>query len=215
MKIKKRHLLLLVAMVFALGAVGGSWAYYTSANKADNRLVTLESGVVLKEIFNPADQWVAGEAKQKEVAFGNVGQADQVVRFKVVEKWFNNNGTPNNLADDTVWVPKGTYTPQPVIIDYTSEIFGPNQTWVKGADGWYYYKKVLAVGATTPLVIKSVSFSKDISNAGPGAVDDFSNKRYSLTVEMETVNVSTLETSAAWGMNFTLSGGTLNWSAAP
>lgn len=213
-KVKKRYLLLPVVFALALGVIGGTWASYHSSLDVQNRLATQESGVTLKEVFNPSDQWVPGEDKQKEIYFGNVGEADQVIRFKITEAWYDNKGTPDNLADDVLWNYTGTYDPLPAVVNYTSEIKGPNAAWVKKGD-YYYYTKVLTAGSDTPLVIDSVSFSNAISNAGPGAPDDFSNKRYSLSVQMETLDVNTTETIAGWGMSFTQNGSSLTWSAAP
>jgi alternate signal-mediated exported protein len=212
---KRGRIVLLLIFALAVGAVGGTWAsYYHTSKNVQNRLTTRESGVTLKEVFNPADQWVPGEDKQKEVSFGNIGQSDQVIRFKTTEIWYDNNGTPGSLNDDVPWAYTGTYDPQPAVIHYTSEVTGLNAAWVKIGD-YYYYKKILAAETDTPLVIDSVSFSSAISNAGPGAPDDFSNKRYSLSVQMESLDVNTIETAAGWNMTFSQSGNALTWSTVP
>lgn len=211
---KKRYHILLALLCLELGAVGGTWAYYHSGSDVVNRLTTLESGVTLKEIFNPADQWVAGESKQKEVSFGNTGDASQVIRFKVTEAWYDNKGSPGDLTDDTPWTYKGTYSPAPAVVHYTGEVAGSSPSWVK-ADGYYYYTKVLGKGETTPPVIDKVAFSSAISNGGPGAADDFSGKRYSLTVQLESLDVNPKETMAGWKMTFTRNGDRLTWSKAP
>ena len=199
---KKRHFLLLLVFVLALGMVGGALAYYQSTLHVQNRLTTKESGVTMKEIFNPADQWVPGETKQKEVSFGNVGLVDQVIRFRVIEKWSTNSGT--------AWTYQGSYSPPPVTIHYTAAVAAD---WSE-IDGWYYYKKPLKPGGEEPRVIDQLSFSKALANGGYSSVDDFSDKRYSLTVEMEALDVNSAETQAAWQMTFTQSGNTLTWRSA-
>ena len=217
-KRKKKILPLLVLSVSVIGTIlGGTYAYYASVSDVQNQMITKGSEVFLRELFNKDDYWVPGETKEKAVSFGNQSDLDQVIRFKVTEKWYDNKGTPANLSDDTVWTPVGTYSPPPVVINWTSEVTGG--TWVKIGD-WYYYTKVFASGSKssptlTPDVISSVTFSPSISNAGPGAVDDFSDKRYSLLVEMETLDVNTDMTKEAWHMTFLESGSNLTWSVSP
>lgn len=208
---KKRNILIVLLFALAIAVVGGVLASYNSIASVQNRLNTKDSSVTLNEIFNPSDQWVPGETKQKEVSFGNVGESDQVVRFKVSEIWYDNKGTSDDLTDDSEWTYSGSYDPLPAVINYTSEITGTNASWVRIGD-YYYYNKILAPGESTPIVIESVTFSNLISNSGPGAVDDFSDKRYSLTVQLETMNVNTTETIAGWNMTFTSNGDTLTWS---
>lgn len=212
-RIKKRYCVLLLFLCLGLGVIGNTWTYYHSSIDAANKMVTLKSGVTLKELFNPADQWVPGEGKKKSVSFGNAGEADQVIRFKVTEAWYDNKGSPENLADDVPWTYKGTYSPAPAVIHYTGEVLGNSPTWVKYGD-YYYYTKVLGRGKTTPLVIDGVAFSSAISNAGPGAPDDFSGKRYSLSVKMESLNVNPAETSGGWKMTFIRNGDRLIWRQA-
>lgn len=213
---KKRNKIvfsLLLVLVIILSAIGGTTAfkYYAENSDVINRMETKGSSSALKEIFNPSDLWVPGETKQKEVSFANTGEQDQVLRFKAYEAWFDNKGTPNDITDDALWSWTGDYSPAPATINWTSEITGPSATWVK-IGNYYYYNKVLSVGATTPRVTNSVTFSNKISNDCPGAENDFSNKRYSLTFEMETLSVNTVETTAAWGVTFTKSGNNLVWS---
>lgn len=227
MKNKKRVWFTAVGLaLLMLVVVGGSLAFYTSSGDADNRLVTKSDNVFLSEIFNPADKWVPGETKQKEVWFGNTGETDQILRVKAIDAddilWYDNKGTPNNLNDDTLWTYTGTYSPAPAVINWTrssgTSTEGPDPTyWVRIGD-WYYYKKVLPMqqGNTpglTPCIISSVSFSNAISNAGPGHADDFSDKRISLTVEAETMDVHSTVTAAEWGVSFTQSGSDIIWTA--
>ena len=210
-------LLLFLAAGVAVPTIAGTYSYYTSSSDAQNRIITKGSGVYLQEVFNPDDLWLPGETKKKEVHFGNHSELDQVIRFKVTEAWYDNNGTPDDLSDDillpaTWWA--GSYSPAPAVINWTTEITGGVE-WVK-IENWYYYTKILTkAGGGNPVtlpVINSVTFSNVISNAGPGALDDFSDKRYSLTIQMESLDVSTIMTTEAWGVAFSESGGRLTWT---
>lgn len=223
MQDKKRKRKVPPALLILLGAllvIGGVWAYYRNREDLQNRLLTKGSEVFLKELFSPNDLWVPGETKEKAVVFGNRGELDQVIRFKVTAAWYDNRGTPGDLTDDVPWQYTGTYNPEPAVIKWTGGGNAPpGADWVKLGD-WYYYRRVLPKGnfltpSVTPQVMDSVTFSSGISNAGPGAADDFTNKRYALTLQMESVDVSSDMTKAAWQAVFVQSGSGLTWSASP
>ncbi len=220
MKIRKRITVLVLSMlILSVFKIAGSVAYHNTAVALQNQLAVKGSGVMLNEVFNPRDRWLPGETKEKEVNFGNCGNFDQVLRFKVTESWFHNNGTPDNLSDDTPFTWTGSYAPAPAVINWTSEISGPGANWVQ-IGGWYYYTHIFEkqsgpAPTLTANVIESVSFSNAISNSDPGFPDSFADKRYSLVVQMETLDVDSALTKAEWGMQFTQSGNDLSWSVYP
>ena len=208
-------LIVLVITVLLLGAAGSTYAYYTSTENINNGLITQGSEVYLAERFSPNDRWLPGETKDKEVHFGNQYNLDQVIRFKVTTEWFDDSGTPLDPSDDTPWIYTGSYTPSPATLNWTTEITGPGATWTQ-IGGYYYYNKVLEKGSlasptTTPPVLASVTFSPALSN-DTGHAEDFSNKVCRITVHMESLDVDTTVTNAAWGVNFTGSGAALSWS---
>ena len=65
----------------------------------------------------------------------------------------------------------------------------------------------------TANVIKSVTFDASLTNGGYDGKADYSGKRYTLTVTVESLSANTTETVAGWHMTFTDSGGTLTWHA--
>lgn len=192
---RKKYFLFLLAAVLVLGAVGGTLSYYKNSAGVTNRISTKESGVTLREVFNPADHWLPGETKEKQVSFSNSGDVPQVIRFQYTGKWSDSSGTP--LPGLTV---------QPTVN------LANTGNWEE-IDGWYYYKKVLQPNDVTANVIKSVTFDKSLTNGGYDGKADYSGKRYTLTVTVESLSANTTETVAGWHMTFTDSGGTLTWSA--
>lgn len=199
----------LVLAVLMMGLVGTTHAFYTSSHQLDNMLITKGSEVFLSEYFSPEDKWMAGETKHKEVWFGNKSELDQVIRFKATTEWFDENGDP--------WAYTGTYSPEAVVLNWTSEITGGTPAWTKIGD-YYYYNQVLAKqsGATptkTPVVLSSVTFSPALGNNAAFG-DDFSNKVCTVTIEMEALEVNKEHTKDAWSMTFTQSGSALTWSTA-
>ena len=215
---KLNALLLALLALMTLGLVGTTYAFYTSSAGVENMLITKGSEVFLQEYFSPDDLWVAGETKTKEVWFGNQSELDQVIRFKVKEEWFDNNGTPGDLTDDTPWTWSGTYSPSPAVLNWTSEITGGTPTWTKIGD-YYYYNKVLekqsgSSPTETLPVLSSVTFSSALAN-NPSFGDDFSDKACRITIEMEALDVNTAFTQDAWKTTFSQSGTTLTWTATP
>lgn len=192
---RKKYFLFLLAAVLVLGAVGGTLGYYKNNAGVTNRISTKESGVTLREVFNPADHWLPGETKEKKVSFSNSGDVPQVIRFQYTGKWSDSSGTP---------LPEPAVPPTVNLAD--------TGNWEE-IDGWYYYKKVLQPNDVTANVIKSVTFDKSLTNGGYDGKADYSDKRYTLTVTVESLSANTTETVAGWHMTFTDSGGTLTWSA--
>lgn len=193
---RKKYFLFLLAAVLVLGAVGGTLGYYKNSAGVTNRISTKESGVTLREVFNPADHWLPGETKEKKVSFSNSGDVPQVIRFQYTGKWSDSSGTP---------LPEPAVPPTVKLAD--------TDNWTKIGD-WYYYKKVLQPAAVTANVIESVTFDKSLTNSGYDGKADYSGKRYALTVTMESLSANTTETVAGWNMTFTDSGGTLTWQRA-
>jgi len=192
----------LVCAITIATAIGTTLAFYSGGGNLKNDLGTKESSVYLEEEFSPNDKWLPGETKEKEVKFGNDGEKDQVIRFKVELQWLNkSNGT---------WTPAAS---NPVKINYAASLTANWDNSFLGSDGWYYYKKVLPAGGSTPVVMESVTFSPELANAiNDEYLDDFTSTTYRITVYMEGVDVNTDVTKAAWTKNFTESGGNLTWS---
>lgn len=200
---KKRHFLLLLVIVLLLSAVSSTWGYHKTASPVVNRISTKKSGVTMREVFNPADKWLPGETKEKQVSFSNSGELPQVIRFKCESTW--SESTLNGITD----APVLNLSLQPTIQ------FSDRENWLQVGE-WYYYKKTLQPGETTPDAISAVKFGSELTNGGyDDGKEDYSNKRYTLTVIMEALDVNQIETEADWGMTFTAADdGALTWSAS-
>lgn len=199
---KKRHFLLLLVIVLLLSAVSSTWGYHKTASPVVNRISTKKSGVTMREVFNPADKWLPGETKEKQVSFSNSGELPQVIRFKCESAWSERSEVVG--ADATVL----TLTQKPTIQ------FSDTKNWQQVGE-WYYYKKALQPGAVTENAISAVKFGSELTNGGYDGKQDYSNKRYTLTVIMEALDVNQIETEAGWGMTFTAAAdGVLTWSAS-
>lgn len=190
---KLKRCAITVGVILALTTAVFATIHYMQTKTLENAMATKSSGVYLEEIFNPLDQWVPGETKQKEVWFGNHEQTDQVIRFTVTETWTDSQG---NTFDDTD--------------------NGANINWTLGSDwtkigDYYYYNQILLPEAVTPDVMTGVTFSSAINNGGYGNTTDYSDKTYTLTVTMEALPVNADLVLETWSVTMTQDGTGLSW----
>lgn len=172
---KSKNILLLFALAL-LALIGATIAYYTSQQTFDNELSVKEPGVAVIEKFNPADHWVPGEEKIKEVWFTNTGQMDMLLRFHVETKWADGK-KPNGATDADAAA---------CIQLNQKDSFAANfVSFTENSRTYYYYKKVLKPGESTTRVLDSVTFSSNISNDTHGM--DYSDSQVNIAIIGETI----------------------------
>ena len=221
---RRMNLIMLALLVLLAGIVGATYSFYTSDIAIKNNLITKGSEVLLMELFNPAEKWVAGETKEKRVSFGNQLDLDQLIRFTYEVKWYKNNGAGVN---DVEW-PSSTWVDandayrdsQAITLNWDSN-FSAEWTAIPGEAGappTYYYNKVLkAMSNSTPTMtdhptLISVTFSDKIANNAYFSGDDFSDKRVVITIKMEAIDVTQAAVEETWNMGFTRTGDNLAWT---
>lgn len=133
---KKKTVLLALCLVLILATVGGTVAYLVvKTNSQENTFepTTVDSAPV---------RTAAGG-----VAVQNTGATTAYVRAAIVFDWvvLDENGNPTSTHY--------SYEPQ-INVDYTIA-YGNANGWVKGSDGYWYYTRPVAAGATTPELILS------------------------------------------------------------
>ena len=122
----KRSLAALIALVLIICvAVGGTIAYIvTQTDKVENKFTPADVQIAIKEEFDGADK--------SSITVQNVQDDKNVpcyIRVKLVSNMQDKDGN--------------------VIGSAAINAFEPNDNWFKGADGCYYYKDVVNVGAST------------------------------------------------------------------
>lgn len=141
MKKKILSIALVVAMVAVIAA--GSLAYFTDKDSADNVFTVGNVNITLTEPNwdstgkEDAPEVYAGEPLAKDPTVTNDGNNPCFVRIKVENlDQFGNKGAI-------------TYR-----TDYVADKLGDN--WAKGTDGYFYYTKVLEVGAHTDALFDQI-----------------------------------------------------------
>lgn len=195
-KIKKFLLILGMLVLFAFGS---TYAYFQTSESIDNNFRSTEAKVYLNEKFNPNDEWVPGEEKQKEVRFGNDGNIASVLRVRFTSVLKLEDGTEEPEAAKNFQL---NFAP-----DFQEE-------WVKQGE-WYYYKKVLLPEQMTEITLKSVTISDNIGNDEHGITKDYSQATYDVKIEGELLQASLALESAVfmkWGMTPNVTEDTVTWN---
>lgn len=194
----KRLMITLLGVLIPL-VIGSTFAYFVKTVKMDNEFKSSEAKVYLNEKFDPNDEWVPGEEKQKEVRFGNEGKMDAVLRVRFTPVLKRSDGTEDvEAAKDCT-------------LNFADE-FAKN--WTRSGD-WYYYNKVLSRGRITDITLKSVTISDQIGNDEHGIQKDYSNATYEVKIEGELLQASLASEAATqlkWDRIPTVTGDVVTWN---
>ena len=180
MKFSKKKITGFIAGILALALVVGSWAYFTAASTIKNEMNTLKYGSKTIEEFTPDTDMEPGAKIDKKVGVTNTGDYDLVVRIKLDEQWLR-GGTPFKTIDFTGNIDTATYSATPVDPTYTAtqanatdglviadthtvvykklNATGGAAEWVKGTDGYFYYKTKLSANRTTATLMDFISLA--------------------------------------------------------
>lgn len=173
--------LLLVAVITVAGVI----AYFFQSTEVVNHLNTNRAEVILGEKFNPSEHWVPGETIDKQVLFGNTGETDMLLRFRVDVSLLDKNGDPAELPDhfyELVW-----NKDQEEGID----ALWTRKTVQEGEESvnYYYYNQVFKASEQTPITLEAVKFSEKLSNDTEGLLTDYSGYTLKVDVKGEMIQV--------------------------
>ncbi|WP_394911130.1 BsaA family SipW-dependent biofilm matrix protein [uncultured Robinsoniella sp.] len=196
--------------IITLIGVSGTYAYYQSEVQIKNPFRTGEPRIHLSEKFNEANNWVPGEEKEKKVWFENLGNMDLLLRFKA-------EVTLRDPADQAVKITasksdKNVYVTADGNEFCTLNWFDENmKSWADKQDGFYYYNQIFKADAKTLPVLKSVTFSKGLSNDVHGIRTDYSQYKLQVKITAETIQVNKEAASALWQRSYILTNDQVTW----
>ena len=206
----KKMFAVIALCIITLIGVSGTFAYYQSEVQIKNPFRTGEPRIHLSEKFNEADNWVPGEEKEKKVWFENKGTMDLLLRFKI-------EVTLRDAEDKVVKIAvskedKNVYVTANGNEFCTLNWFDENmKNWSYKQDGFYYYNQIFKANAKTLPVLKSVTFSKGLSNDVHGIRTDYSQYKLQVKVTGETIQVNQEAASTLWQRSYTLSNNQITW----
>lgn len=155
---KKRILVVALALILVCGAIGGTAAYYVHESQATNVITSGSIKAVLQEwadlkmqtpYTDPTGVVMPSQSVTKVITVENTGANEAWIRVKLT------------LASQGDKLPE-TVTDYPVTLDIDAE------AWTL-KDGWYYYNSKLQPGTRTEPLFTSVTFDTDMNDDWQGA----------------------------------------------
>ena len=197
MKNTKKRMMALLAGIVALALFAGTWAYFTSSSSIDNLLHTNSYGAKTLEEFTPGQALEPGVEIEKKVGVTNTGDYDLVVRVKFDEKWAREGVAFKEIAhsgaiDTVAYTAPSTWTATQVndtdgVVPAGDETvvfktLNPGGDWIKGGDGYWYYKTRLTAGQTTGNVLESIILASN-ADIGSNEVNTYYSTAAKATIE--------------------------------
>ena len=189
---KNKKPLIALLLVAILGAVGVTFAYFTSEDTFRNIFNTRPYVMEVTDTFESPSNWTPGTTTEKVLVATNKGDVDAVVRISFEEAWTDAEGKALPLKDSS--------NRNAAIINFSADL---DTNWTKVTENgkeYYYYNTVLSKGASTKAFIESVTFNKDVTIESEDNCVTEGNKRvcttttsgyaggtYTLTFKVETI----------------------------
>jgi alternate signal-mediated exported protein len=136
-------------------------------------------------------------AVKQDVKIKNTGDTDAFIRVAVVVNWMSEGGK--------VWAV------DPVLAQYATDPngeyfieFNTNSNWIQGADGYWYYTKSVAPGASTQNLINNAYLMDGVT--GPKGTD---GTQYYLSIEIVASAIQSTPTDVVkgeWGVTVNSNG---------
>lgn len=140
----------LVALLI-IAIIGGTFAYFTQTDTAENYLAAKNYDSTLTEDFEPPPDGFTPEVEVvKEVGVTNTGEIPMLVRITYEEYWDNVLNAGLVLADPVAGIYDGD-TEADSLVRKTA-----GSGWLYGGDGYFYFMTVLAPGGVTGKFITAI-----------------------------------------------------------
>ena len=140
--LKRRRLTPLAAaalLMVLVMSVGGTLAWLTAHTSAITNTFTVATpGVKIEEGFD--------KQTKSNVQVKNTGEVEAYIRVALVPTWEDENG--NAVAE-------------PASLDDLSITWGNSGKWLKGTDGYWYYKEPVAPGYSTEVLLEKATVTTE------------------------------------------------------
>ncbi len=194
MKVKNKKVLIILILLFLVGSVSSTIAYFSSSAIFDNEFKTLPYNMEYVEYFNSPSDWTPGTTTRKTAFSTNLSDLPVLVRLSYEASWVdkNNNELPLTL-------PNGEDV---AILNFTNPAEGKPR-WFKLGD-YYYYDTVLQPYASTAnSFINSVTYNPNVVNSETCTTNnnvticestaaEYDGATYSLKINFETIQLEAI-----------------------
>lgn len=197
-KIKlKRKPLFFILLLLVVGIVGTTFAYFHSQAEISNKFQAMTYNVTLKEEFY--DKWGT-----KKVTISNEEKTNTpvVLRINYNESW------RKKIDDTTTVLLDNNVNGENVVTKNWTTTF--TSDFIKGDDGWYYYKKVLSAEESIT-ILESIALKEDLIK-DTIYYNDYKNGTYQLDFNYEAIQADATAISDIWNKKVTISNKEVTWS---
>jgi len=134
---KKVAVFALACVVLSVATLGGTIAYIlTNTPSLANTFTPAQMSCEIQEEFTDGTE-------KKNVRVKNTSDTLVYIRVKLLPYWYDKEN--DTIVAKTAWSPS----------------FTPGEGWVLGKDGFYYYTLPVDSGASTPVLISSLTLQED------------------------------------------------------
>lgn len=191
MKNKKVKSLLFILALLIIGIIGGTVAYFTTANHVVNEFQGLTYDVDIVEESN-------GTWGTKKVSIVNKDKTPVVVRVAYNELW---------SKEDSEY---GFLTLSNTINGFNVVNKSWTKTWeedfVLGPDGWYYYKHILDANKSIDLIT-----SIQLNHSLVSDREEYITYDYELNFGFESIQATEEAIKDLWGFDVNISNKNIQW----
>lgn len=194
--IAKNKPLFFVLLLLLIVGIGSTFAYFYTEVIIPNQFKTKTYNVTVEEEFY--NNWGT-----KKVTIMNKEETNTpvVLRINFNESWrkevdgiklsLNNNVNGTNVVTKN-WT-----------IAFTND-------FIKGDDGWYYYKKVLNAQESVQ-ILESISLNEELISTSP-YYEDYKSYNYELSFNYEAIQATSLAVSEIWDKKVNINGNDASWT---
>lgn len=193
LKNRKIKPLLFIIIALTISIIGMTFAYMSNSALFSNKFQGSAYDVAIEEEFY--NDWGT-----KKVTFVNNDATPVVIRVNFNEKW-------NKKEEDVSIRLSNTYQEQDLVIKDWTDAW--QNDFVKGNDGWYYYKHILN-NEDRVQVLNSINKNEELLSTKPD-YQQYKESDYELDFNFEATQASSEAIKELWGIETTISNNDITW----
>lgn len=188
---KRKPVILALCILFALTlTLGITLAWFTSADSLVNRIIRGDLGgsfaiTVVDKFTPPTDPPGAGESFVKHVGAKNEGTLPGFVRLLVL---------PVFVSEDGTLLP-AEFGVHVIIKDWNTTDLDPENDWIDGGDGYFYYKHKLSPNENTDELGTNLFENVSLPETIP---EGYENATLKIEVKCEAVGIDKWDYRMGW-----------------
>lgn len=190
---KKPIIFILITLM--LTVIGGTFAYYYSEVIIPNQFKAMTYNVQIEEEFY--NNW---GTKRVFIVNHEETNAPVVLRVNFNESW------RKEIDGEKVSLDNNVNGINVVNKNWASEF---TDNFIKGEDGWYYYKKILNAQESVQL-LESIDLNEELIKTSP-YYDDYKTYDYELSFNFESIQASSSAVKEIWNKEIIIDGDNVEW----